>query len=86
MYGIKSQAQSEAKYDFCSQMGLGALLLTVALWQRGIHLLKGGAGTVWQLGTISIIKILGLLYFLAYFSAQNPDGVELCKSEKLSWV
>lgn len=67
-------------------MGLSALLLAVVLWQRGIDLLKGGAGTVWQLGTFSIIKILSLLYFLAYFSAQNPDGVEQCKSEKLSWV
>lgn len=53
---------------------------------RGTDLLKGGAGTLWQLGTLSVIKTLGLLYFLAYFSAQNPDGVEQCKSEKLSWV
>lgn len=67
-------------------MGLSALLLTVVLWQRGIDLLKGGAGTVWQLGTLSIIKILGLLYFIAYFSAQNSNGAEQCKSEKLSWV
>lgn len=66
-------------------MGLSALL-TVVLWQGDIDLLKGGAGTVWQLGTLSVIKILGLFYFLACFSAQNPDGVEQCKSEKLSWV
>lgn len=67
-------------------MSLSALLLTVVLWQRGIDLLKEGAGTVEQFGTLSIIKTLGLLYFLAYFSAQNPNGVEQCKSEKLSWV
>lgn len=67
-------------------MSLSALLLTVVLCQRGIDLLKEGAGTVEQFGTLSIIKTLGLLYFLAYFSAQNPNGVEQCKSEKLSWV
>lgn len=50
--------------------------LTVVLWQRGIDLLEEGAGTVWQFGTLSITKILGLFYFLAYFSAQNPSGVE----------
>lgn len=54
-------------------MSLSAFPLV--LWQRGSDLLEEGAGTLWQFGTLSIIKILGLLYFLAYFSAQNPNGV-----------
>lgn len=45
-----------------------------------------GEGVACQLGILSAIKIFGLLYFLAYFSAQNPYGVEQCKSEKLSWA
>lgn len=67
-------------------MGLSALLLTAMLWQRNTDLSKGSEGTAWQPGTLSLIEILGLLYFLAYFSAQNPNGVEQCKSEKLSWA
>lgn len=85
-YCITIQAQPESKYDLCSQVSLSGLLLTVVPWQRDIDLLEEGAGIIWQFGTLSIIKILGLLYFLAYFSAPNPNGVEQCKSEKLSWV
>lgn len=86
LYGITTQAQPKGKYDLCSQVSLRAHLPTVALWQRGIDLLEEGKGTTCRFGTLSIIKICGLLYFLAYFSAQNPNGVEQCKSEKLSWV
>lgn len=53
-------------------MGFSALLLGVVLWQRGTELLKGGAGIVWQLGNLSVIKNFSLLFFLAYFFCTKP--------------